>query len=279
MRGGLELTQRLTFWFFIALLVALAGCQPGGFFSPAGLTATPPGELLPRAIPLTFVQLNAGPAAYQDQYVQLQGAYLELPAPDCYPYRGPLFVWSLADLATDVPQQLRVDAKGLEDVIYLAPEGTPVTVEGFWRLYQGPLGCGKNAPREAVWYLAAMRIVAPNPFPGVLESPRVTPEEEPQIEITPLATLTPAPPASPTPGLLSTPSVTPQVTATPSAAASPDPLLTPSTTPTLDTTPGTITPTPSPAPTSGAPPPAPTPTLEGGYPPPPTQPPAPTGYP
>jgi hypothetical protein len=260
--------RRFSYGFFIAILLALAGCQPGGFFGPAGLTATPPGELVRRAVPLTFVQLNADPVAYQDQYIQIQGAYLELPVPDCNPYRGPAFVWSLADLATDVTQRLRVDVQGFEDVIHLVPEGTPITVEGYWRLYQGPLGCGKNAPRQAVWYLEVLRIMAPNPFPGVVESPRVTPAEEPQIEITPLATLTPTPATSATPDLLLTPSTTPSATMTLSVTASPDPLLTPSGTPTLALTPGTtltvtITPTP---PGEGTP--EPTPTLEGGYPPP-----------
>lgn len=265
----------------MAVLLALAGCRPAGFFGPTGLTATPPGELIRRAVPLTFVQLNADPAAYQDQYVQLQGAYLELPAVGCNPYRGPAFVWSLADLATDVAQRLRVDTQGFEDVIHLVPEGTPVTVEGFWRLYQGPLGCGKNAPREAIWYLEVLRIVAPNPFPGVVESPRVTPEEAPQIEITPLATLTPTPEMSPTPDLLLTPSVTPEPTVTPEMSPTPDLLLTPTDTPTPTVTPdAALSATPSLTPTVELPPEEPTPTPDGGYPgppptplpPPPTQP-------
>jgi hypothetical protein len=41
-----------------------------------------------------------------------------------------------------------------------------MTVEGYWRLYEGPLGCGKNAPRAAIWYLEVLRIVEPNPLPG-----------------------------------------------------------------------------------------------------------------
>jgi hypothetical protein len=196
---------------------------------------------------------------------------MELPAPDCNPYRGPAFIWSLADLATDLVGRLRVDARGLEDVIYLVPEGTPVTVEGFWRLYQGPLGCGKNAPRAAVWYLEVLRIVAPNPFPGVLEGPRVTPTAAgPEIEVTPLTTptLTPTPSPSPDPRL--TPSVTPLATVTPSATASLEPLQTPSGTPTLAVTAGaTVTATTTPTPTVEAAPGEPTATPESGYPPPP----------
>lgn len=271
--------RRLSYWFFISIFLALAGCQPGAFFGPAGLTATPTGELVRRPIPLTFVQLNADPAAFQNQYIQLQGAYLELPVPDCYPYRGPLFVWSLADLATNVAQRLRVDAQGFEDVIDLAPEGTPITVEGLWRLYQGPLGCGKNAPREAVWYLEVLRIVAPNPFPGVLESPRVTPEETPQIEITPLAT----PTTSSTPDPRLTPSPTLLATMTPSVTPTPDPLLTPSRTPTATVTPNPAT-TPTAGPTTDATPTPPleeppTATPEEGYPPPPSPTPTREGYP
>lgn len=273
--------RRLSYWFFISIFLALAGCQSGSFFGPAGLTAVPPAELVRRPIPLTFVQLNADPAAFQNQYVQLQGAYLELPVPDCYPYRGPLFVWSLADLATNVAQRLRVDAQGFEELIALAPEGTPITVEGLWRLYQGPLGCGKNAPREAVWYLEVLRIVAPNPFPGVLESPRVTPapEEEGEIDITPLAT----PTVSPTPDPRLTPSPPLPATMTPGMTPTPDPLLTPSNTPTA-----TGTPDPAATPTAGGTteatptPPLeepPTATPEEGYPPPPSPTPTREGYP
>lgn len=279
------LMRRLLFGSFLGLLILLAGCQPAGFFGPIPRVATPPGELIRLAAPVNFAQLNENPAAYHDRVVRVSGSFLRLPPPACNPQRGPLFVWSLADLLPAAGDWLRVDAQGFEDVIWLVPEGTAMTVEGYWRLYEGPLGCGKNAPREATWYLEALRIVEPNPLPGVAGAAEIVPGDgDLNIQIIPLATLTP--------DLAATTSLegTASPTATQTVTASPQPLVTPAETPTItetlrpEVTPtvlGTPSPTPTPAdtPATGGPPPTETP--DDGYPAPPPPPPSPTpgGYP
>jgi hypothetical protein len=279
--------RRLLFGSFLGLLILLAGCQPAGLFGPLPRVATPPGELIRLAAPVTFAQLNENPAAYHDRVVRISGSFLKLPPPSCNPQRGPLFVWSLADLLPAAGDWLRVDAQGFEDVTWLVPEGTAMTVEGYWRLYEGPLGCGKNAPREATWYLEALRIVEPNPLPGVvgIGMPDAAPGEgDLNIQIIPLATLTPEITVTTTPEGTASP------TATVTTTGSPEPPSTPAETPTItetlrpEVTPtvvGTPGPTPPPAdtPATGGPPPTETP--DDGYPAPPPPPPTPTpgGYP
>jgi hypothetical protein len=283
------LMRRLLFGSFLGLLILLAGCQPAGFFGPLRQVATPPGELIRLAAPVTFSQLNEDPAAYHDRVVRTSGSYLKLPPPACNPQRGPLFAWSLADLVPAAGDWLRVDAQGFEDVIWLVPEGTAMTVEGYWRLYEGPLGCGKNAPREAIWYLEVLRIVEPNPLPGMagagaLPSTPGAGDGDLNIQIVPLATLTPeleatAPPegtASPT--VTVTMTVAPEPQLTPAGTITPTETLGPEVTATVSGTPGP-TPTATDTPTPGGPPPTGTP--DDGYPPPPPPPPTstPGGYP
>lgn len=264
--------QRFTIWFLLSLLFFIVGCQPEGSFGPLARTATPPGELVRQPIEVTFAQLDQNPAAFHEKVIRISGTYLELPPPVCSPRRGPAFAWSVADTTSVAGDRLRVDALGFEDVIWLLPEGTPVTVEGFWRLYEGPLGCGKNAPRQAEWYIEVLRIVEPNPLPG-LGSPRSTPapaESGLDIQITPLATLTPQSTATGeptgTPAATLTPSVTTtlEALATPSETPTPTATLLPGVTPTITSTP---TATATVADTPGAPPATETP--DSGYPPPP----------
>lgn len=231
--------QRLSIWFVLGLLIALAGCQAEGSFGPFPRTATPSGEFVRQAIQVTFAQLNQDPAAVQDKYIRISGSHLKLPPPVCNPVRGPSFAWSLADLTPGAGDWLRVDAIGFERAVQLLPEGTPMTLEGFWRLHDGPLGCGKNAPRAAIWYVEVLRIVEPNPLPGS-GLPSLTPAlgGSLDIQITPLATLTPTMTAT------SEMTATLSATLTPSATVSVEPLETPTETPTATVTlePG-VTPT------------------------------------
>lgn len=275
--------QRLTIWFLLSLLFLLLGCQPGGSFGPLAGTATPSGELVRQPVQVSFAQLNEDPAAFHEKYIRISGAYLQLPPPACNPLRGPAFLWSLADLAPVTGDRLRVDALGFEDVIWLVQDGTPMTIEGFWRLYEGPLGCGKNAPREAMWYVEVLRILEPNPLPGA-GSPRGTPapaEGGLDIQITPLATFTPQATATGEVTGTASPTLAPTMTASPEPLLTPTETITatatlvPGVTPTISSTP-TVTATVADTPTAGAPP---TETPDSGYPPPvlPTN--TPEGYP
>jgi hypothetical protein len=171
-----------------------------------------------------------------------------------------------------VAEELQLNAVGFENVLRLLAEGTPMTVTGIWRLYSGPVGCGKAPPDANVWFLAVDQIVEPNPLFGeggvvltvIAGSPPATlPPLDltaPTLEATPTLTAT-VPLASPDAPPATAPAVLPTVgasaTATPTTTAT---LATPGT-PTITATP-TQTGTPGPSPTAG-PSPTPSATVEG----------------
>jgi hypothetical protein len=39
-----------------------------------------------------------------------------------------------------------------------------LTIEGRWQKWSGPVGCGRRASSQEIWYLAASRVVSPNPI-------------------------------------------------------------------------------------------------------------------
>lgn len=232
---------------------------------------------------LTFAQLNADPNAYRDQRIQVSGDYASVAPPTCVPIAGPRIRWSL------VAEDLQLNAVGFENVLRLVSEGTPMTVAGIWRLYGGPVGCGKQPPTANVWYLQVDQIIEPNPLfgvgPGALTVVAGSPLPTlPPLDLSvPTQTATPTLPATetisaieavtatPTLSLLVTTTVnatTTTTTTTPAATVSGTPPL--SGTPEATSTPGP-SPTPSPTLTGGETetPGIPTATLSGtGYPPP-----------
>ena len=109
---------------------------------------------------LTFSELNADPDAYRDRRIQVSGNFASVAPPDCLPHSGPAIRWTL------VSEELQLNAAGFENVLSLLAEGTPMTVTGIWRLYRGPVGCGKEPPDANLWYLAVDQILEPNPLLG-----------------------------------------------------------------------------------------------------------------
>jgi hypothetical protein len=281
-------------WFLLPLLILafvvilLAFVWPRAENSRRGLkpfrpSSTPGGFVVEsEASVVTFPELNANPNAYRNQRLRVTGDYVALTPPDCRPYSGPLFYWSL------VTEELQLNATGFEALLRNVPANTTLTVEGVWRLYDGPLGCGKEPAEGIAWYLAVERIISPNPLPGFRGTPRATaeagefmptlPPELSPLLTPPTSTPTPSPEAnSPTPGISATPTLvgtptlgspTPTPTAgtgtvfpsvTPVGTGLPGimtvtPTLPPGTTATPSATPGPGTPTSGP----------PMPTLPGG---------------
>lgn len=283
---------------FLGLAVAAVSCAVTG-------QARPLLPLLPSptavetviesgAIEVTFQELNADPAAYRNQRILVSGSLTPIEPMECPQhngrYTGPPIQWAL------VNDNLQMDARGFEPVIPLVRPGATMTVEGIWRLYQGPLGCGKEPERATSWYLETLRIVEPSAFfsstdPGVLIT---------ETPVEPGATLevTPTPGGPTPPALETTPSVTITTTVTigtslPGTAA---PTGTALATPTLPATgPGTAAPSPTrqgtipatpggtrtgtpgtPTPTYTAEPPGPSTGTPDGYPGPPSPTPSPT---
>lgn len=154
------------------ILVAIAGAivlfaLAGPITSAKGLlpvlataTALPDDAESLSPIPVTFTELNSNPINYLNMPIQVSGGYLQLESPACLRYSGPSFKWAL------VSEDLQLDAQGFERVIRILEPGTAMTVQGIWRLYQGPLGCGKGPPSGSTWYLQVQRIVQPNPLVG-----------------------------------------------------------------------------------------------------------------
>ncbi len=117
-------------------------------------------ELLLAAQPqlVTFSELQADPEAFEDRLIRVSASLLKLPPPECLPKSGPAVEWAL------IAEELRLDAIGFERIISLSRNDLPMTVDGFFRLYEGPLGCGKGAPDGSEWFLEVIQIVQPNPF-------------------------------------------------------------------------------------------------------------------
>ncbi|MEI2608965.1 MAG: hypothetical protein V9G20_10090 [Candidatus Promineifilaceae bacterium] len=257
--------RRLPFLIFLPFFLLVA-CQQQGFFGPIRPTPTPGNQMiLGEPILLSFDQLAQNLERYQNTLVRITGVYTPLAAAPCFPPRGPQPQWSLvAD-----SKQMRV--LNFEQVVVpLAWEGLTMTLDGVWRKYEGPLGCGKNAASGISWYLEAIRIIEPNPIPDFFleNNPNLTPVvpqgtppsgEAPLPGETPLpsGTETPTEPGLPTPDTFPTSSptlsVTPSPTQTrlvpPTPAASTTTTTTPTAsstpTPTLSGTPNGSTPTPT----------------------------------
>ncbi len=195
---------------------------------------------------VTFAELNGNANEYKNKWVQVAGSYFskELLLCNPLPTNGPLFESVL------VSDGLQLNIVGGEEALTIIALNTDMVVQGIWRLYTGPAGCGKEPPSDAIWYLDIRAVVQPNPIVGIPSMP---------IAGTPLAeTLPPELGSTPTPnidGSISTPTpiqvtvviVTPEVTNTPTPGG-----LTPTpTTTVLATTTATVatftrTPTPDP---------------------------------
>lgn len=231
-------------------------------------TPTPVGELVRvdnQALLVTFDQLNENPYEFLNRTIRVSGDYVPVERPSCTPYNGPAIDWAL------VSGNLQLDAKGYRLVRRLIPPGQSLTVEGVWRLYEGPLGCGKEPETDRAWYLAVTQILQPNPLPNagnLVASGGINVLTTPLPQGSGLVTPLPAGTVIPT----STPTPTSSLTATPSPSATSTAAVTigtgtatPSATPTETLAPGTTRrPTQTPAPTNMATPtPTPTPTLTG----------------
>lgn len=269
---------RISLWFILIIVagILITLLRSTAFslrpLQPARNTATPAGTINSQPILITFPELNVDPSLFNNQRLRVTGEFQPVAPPDCFPMNGPLIEWSL------IAEGLQLNAQGFEGVLRAIAPGTVLTVDGVWRQYMGPLGCGKQPADGTMWYLVVEQIVQPNPLvamgytPGPLVAANgdVTP-----IGVLPTATAGTVEPTvsgtavspSPTPtatGTLigaatATASNTPPagtsgtaVTNTPTRAITPS--LTPSRTPTTATggTPS-VTPTPSRTPTPGAP--------------------------
>ncbi|MFQ5422210.1 MAG: hypothetical protein ACE5EY_17825, partial [Anaerolineae bacterium] len=196
-------------------------------------------------VPVSFPELQADPVAHRDRRIRVTGRFTRLSPPDCVSYRGPVLLWGL------VADDLQMNARGLAPLLHLIPADTMMTVEGVWRRYLGPVGCGKEPEEEVVWFLVVERVVQPNPLPLSGDSPAANGTGNGVI---PTRTATAVSGSSPTPSPTATADDlnVPAITLTPSATtANPGTTTTPATPPPSQA--GTATPTLTPSPVSSSP--------------------------
>lgn len=147
----------------------LVGCgQPATanrIFSsrPAVTAVVPPGQPLS----VDIGQLQQAPEAYEDTLVRIIGEYRRAPVVVCDGItRSSPATWWLGQ-----GQEL-IGANGFENLVHvLLPPGLTISVDGVWRSWRGPVGCGKDAPLQSVWYLAVTDIVSPRPVARVTLTP------------------------------------------------------------------------------------------------------------
>lgn len=151
-------------------------------------------------------ELVAAPEVFAGRRVRFTGRYEKLPVIVCdESSRQFPAVWGLTDGEETIP------VRGYErQVGNFLPEGLLMTVEGTWRLWTGPQGCGKGASVGEVWFLRASSILAPNPVVRITLTPRpgaatATPALIAGATVTPLPT---------GPGPVGTPIVQPSATTT-----------------------------------------------------------------
>jgi hypothetical protein len=286
-------------------VVFLSACGSKGELRPLHAEEDSGGVIGDQPQLVTFAELQAEPEAYKNTLIRVTGTYYRLSPPDCIVYSGPDTNWSL------IVDNLRLDSQGFERSIQIVSDGVELTVDGIFRKYEGPLGCGKRPDADVAWFLETTQIIQPNPLSRVIgtvvsgQPPLLPPgsgSPTPPGTIPANSSATPTIVISPSPTRL-VPTATPSLVITTIGTATPTPspssgtsipTMTPSPTQTLGPGTPSVTPSTTPAPLPGTPTQSPTnpaqPTLgptqpplststPGAYPIPPTIEPSPTGYP
>lgn len=110
------------------------------------------------AAPVTIAELLESPELYENQYVAVTGNYAPRPLLVCNDeaYRGPAS-WTLSEADT-----ISIPVGGYDaQVRSLIAKDTTMTVHGFWRFWEGPVGCGKQAIGRELWYLKVTDLISP----------------------------------------------------------------------------------------------------------------------
>ena len=267
----------------LIIMLLLASCSlrdtstpetPTPFTTVRAALRAPVGE----PIAISLAHLEANPELFEGSNLQLSGEYKPLPRLICEQnaYPSPA-TWGI------VGEGLLANATGHDQQLrQLLETGQKITVDGRWLRYSGPVGCGKSAPVQEVYYLSVNRIVDPHPLARATSEPEGMPTEGSiiaELPLTPTLSVTETLPSlvetatleavitAPSPTFSSSPTQSAATaTATPSLVPSPMTMtpsgtgtaVTPTVTGTITTTP-TITGTPidgSATPGRGTPPPS-----------------------
>lgn len=225
-------------WRFLlaAVVFFLVGCSQPVSTNRIYSNRTVSSRIIPRGQPLSveIVQLQRAPEAYEDTLVRVRGRYRRSPIVVCDGVaRVSPATWRLEQ------DDAEVGAGGFESLVQnLLPSGMTITVDGVWRSWRGPVGCGKDAPQQSIWYLQVTNIVSPSPVARVtLTPPGGVPVETPnQTDATPVDVPTPSAtePLETPPGAATAASTPTRAATNTRAASTPSDGETPSPTPTTD---------------------------------------------
>lgn len=231
------------FALIILLVALLIGCQPETSITETPLVPTI-ANLPPQADSTALITLVRNPGFYEGSYLQLSGEYRPIPLMVCSEEgHFPPATWSLVD------GEIEILAAGFDGVLRrLAEPGLPLTVEGRWQQWEGPVGCGRRAPVTEIWYFEVNNILSPNPLTAGQDGEDIASlpiEPSPDtagepIEMTPII---------PTPSIVvptSPPTSPPTSTSQPTTAATSVPQVASTNTPTTTLVTTTATPSPTP---------------------------------
>lgn len=144
---------------FLLLAMGCAGPQQQAP-TPFPTAGTPQNTPVVGPTTLTLQEVADSLGLYEDALIVVSGRLKRQPlfVCDSEPHPSPA-TWALTDdgaalLAGEFDQQVR----------QLLPEDITMTVEGRLRRWNGPVGCGKQAQPQEVWFLEASRILSPSPL-------------------------------------------------------------------------------------------------------------------
>jgi hypothetical protein len=169
---------------------------------------------------VTLAELLAEPALYQNQSVQVTGQFYRLPRLVC----GSLVsTYRLPASFTLREGELIIYGGGIGAARDVAPDGLTMTINGRLLSWRGPVGCGKRAVIQEIWYIETSHVVAPRPLTSATLTPAAViagvngeDEEPPTPTATPEIEDDPDPQPTPTPTLATDlPQTTPTSTFTP----------------------------------------------------------------
>lgn len=157
--------------FLLVLLTIFAACNGEERPTPTPFGPEGIGEETPPAgatLEISISDLATDPEAYANTRLEITGKYRRLPLLVCEndPHPSPA-TWQL------VAEDGSIIALGGFDsqVRTLLPNNLTVTVSGVWQLFEGPVGCGKDATGTQIWYLKVSDILSPSPIARVTLTP------------------------------------------------------------------------------------------------------------
>lgn len=154
--------SRLLALLLFAMLLG-AGCTTSREqLPPTPFPTSGPVQITPTAgeATLTIGEVASALGLYRDAPIIVSGRLRRQPLLVCdsEPHPSPA-TWSLTDDGA-----VLLAARFEDQVRQLLPEDLTMTVAGRLRLWEGPVGCGKQAQTQEVWYLEVSRILSPSPL-------------------------------------------------------------------------------------------------------------------